>query len=241
MCRSAICLLLALAFAPGSHAAEIGLTPIALHLNRDNDRTLVKVQNHGTEPVTMQADAIDWSRHDKDGVSVSTDALVVSPPVFMVAPGQTQVVRVGLRRAAALTQEATYRMVLREIPQPADASGTFSGSVQVLVALRVPVYVAPQQPRRESRWQARSDGQGNVIAEVTNSGNVHLTLGSLRLRDASSRPLAEQSTPAMVWPGESQRFALRPSDASRAPDGSMVLEVLTDRGLQRVAVDPQPH
>ena len=157
MHRFALPLLLALAFAADLQAAEIGLTPIALHLDRTHDRTLVKVENHGTEPVTMQADAIDWSRQGPDDESISTDALVVSPPIFMVAPGQTQIVRVGLRRATSLTQEATYRMVLREIPRPVEAGGTISGSVQVLVALRVPVYVAPQQPRRDARWQARSD------------------------------------------------------------------------------------
>ena len=241
MHRFVLPLLLALAYAGGLQAAEIGLTPIALHLDQNRDRTLVRVENRGSEPVTMQADAIDWSRQDTDGDSVPTDALVVSPPIFMVAPGQTQIVRVGLRRAAALTQEATYRMVLREIPKPAEAGGTISGNVQVLVALRVPVYVAPQQPRRESRWQAHTDGQGNVTAEVTNAGNVHLKLASLHLRDANARSLAEQSVPAMVWPGESRRFALRPGHGSRPSGGAMVLDVLTDRGLQRVAVDLQPH
>ena len=61
------------------------------------------------------------------------------------------------------------------------------------------------------------------------------------MRDGSARALAEQSVPAMVWPGESRRFALRPIDGSGPSDGAMVLDVLTDRGLQRVAVDPQPH
>lgn len=239
MRRFAIPLLLALACAAELQAAEIGLTPITLHLDRVRDRTLVKVENHGSEPVTMQADAIDWSRQNTDGDSVPTDALMVSPPIFTIGPGQTQIVRVGLRRAAALTQEATYRMVLREIPRPVEAGDTVSGNVQVLMALRVPVYVAPQQPRREARWQVRSDGQGNITAEVTNNGNVHLTLASLHLRDASARSLAEQSGPAMVWPGESRRFALRSSGGSGPLGGPMMLEVLTDRGLQRVAIDPQ--
>lgn len=242
MHRFAIPLLLALTGSASLQAAEIGLTPIALHLDRAHDRTLVRVENQGREPVTMQADAIEWSRQDTNGEGASTDALMVSPPIFMIAPGQTQIVRVGLRRAAALAQEATYRMVLREIPRPSDASGTVSGSVQVLVALRVPVYVAPQQPRRETRWRVRADAQGQVTAEVTNDGNVHLMLASLQLRDGRARSLALHAAPTMVWPGESQRFALRPSDGLRpSPDGAMVLEVLTDRGLQRVAVESPPN
>jgi fimbrial chaperone protein len=242
MHRFAIPLLLALAGSASLQAAEIGLTPIALHLDRDHDRTLVRVENRGSEPVTMQADAINWSRQATNGEEASTDALMVSPPIFRIGPGQTQIVRVGLRRTTTLAQEATYRMVLREIPRPADAGDTVSGSVQVLVALRVPVYVAPQQPRREARWRVRSDAQGQVTAEVTNDGNVHLLLASLHLHDGSSRTLATHAGPAMVWPGESQRFALRPSDGSRSsPDGAMVLEVLTDRGLQRVAVESQPN
>ena len=137
MHRFALSLLLALVFTADLQAAEIGLTPIALHLDQNRDRTLVRVENHGSEPVTMQADAIEWSRQDIDGESVPTDALMVSPPIFMVAPGQTQIVRVGLRRATALTQEATYRMVLREIPRPVEAGGTISrGSAKRCMAGR---------------------------------------------------------------------------------------------------------
>jgi fimbrial chaperone protein len=220
------------------HGADLSLMPVSVHLDRQRDRATVQVLNNGSAPVTLQADAIAWARADGVDSDGPTDALIVSPPLFTVPPGQTQIVRVGLRRAATSPAEGTYRMVLREVPPPRDdADQRVSGQVRVLVALRVPVYVAPVVVRRDERWLARRDAQGNVVAQVTNAGNVHLKVGSLRLRegDADQPVLAEQPVGTVLFPGEARSFQLRP----RTPLAGtpLTLEVMTDRGMEHVALD----
>lgn len=217
-------------------AADVGVMPVAVQLSRDQDRATVQVQNHGTEPVTLQADAVSWTRLpgalDDDA---PTDALIVNPPVFTVQPGRTQVLRVGLRKSAEAEKEATFRMVLREVPNAASAqAAAVSGSVRVLMALRVPVYVAPREVKRDQRWEVKHDAHGRLTAQVSNTGNVHLKVGGLKLRDGSAIPLAEQDAAAVLFPGESRSFVLATRTA--VPRDPMTLEVVTDRGLQHVPV-----
>ncbi len=232
-----IAVALLLAAAP-TRAADVGIMPVAVHLDKSNDRATVQVVNNGQEPVIMQAEGIAWKRVAGVDSDEPTTDLIVNPPVFTIQPGQTQIVRLGLRRAAQSNAEGTYRMVLREVPPAAPiGSGTVSGQVRVLVALRVPIYVAPVAVQRQENWVARRDEKGQIVAHVANAGNVHLKVGHLRLRsgDDNSAPLAEQTVGTVLFPGEERSFKLR--TAGPASGKPMTLEVMTDRGLQYVALE----
>jgi fimbrial chaperone protein len=227
--------LLPLALVP-ARAADIGLMPVNVRLDRLNDRATVQVTNNGAEPVVMQADAIAWSRVDGKDIDGPTSDIIVNPPIFTLQPGQTQVLRVGLRRNQELQQEATYRMVLREIPMPRLSDiGQVAGQVRVLVALRVPVYVAPAKVQRAERWSLRREPGGELVASVANTGNVHLKVSELRLQGEGTQGqvLALQGPGAVIFPGEQRSFRLRAG--SGAPPSR--LEVVTDRGLQQVALN----
>ncbi|QPF72642.1 molecular chaperone [Roseateles sp. DAIF2] len=218
-----------------AQAADVSLMPVNVRLDRLNDRATVQVTNNGAEPVVMQADAIAWTRVEGKDVDGPTSDIIVNPPIFTVQPGQTQVLRVGLRRAQELQQEATYRMVLREIPMPRLSDvGQMAGTVRVLVALRVPVYVAPARVLRDERWSLRRESNGDMVASVTNSGNVHLRVSELRLHGegAQGRPLALQGSNAVIFPGEERSFRLQAGGGTPSR-----LEVMTDRGLQQVALN----
>ncbi|UUX97690.1 molecular chaperone [Aquabacterium sp. J223] len=226
-------LMLTLALAAGvSTAADVGLMPVSVHLDALRPRATVQVMNNGAQPVVMQVDTVAWQRENQQDSDAATTDLVVNPPVFTLAPGRTQIVRVGLRRAAQGEREGTYRMVLREVPGAADLQGLVSGQVRVLVAMRVPVYVAPSRVVQQERWQVERDPAGRTVATVHNDGNVHLKVGRLSLhRGDTEPPLAEQTVASLLFPGESQRFVLPAASQARR------MEVVTNRGVQHVALD----
>jgi fimbrial chaperone protein len=218
--------------------ADIGIMPVVVNLDKSNDRATVQVVNNGKDPVIMQAEGIAWKRVGGVDHDEATSDLVVNPPVFTVQPGQTQIVRLGLRRAAQGNAEGTYRMVLREVPSATTATQAgVSGQVRVLVALRVPVYVAPVSVKRQETWMATQDAKGNIVAHVSNAGNVHLKVGRLRLHmgDDRSSPMAEQTVGAVLFPGEERSFSLRPTGPVAGKP--MTLEVMTDRGLEYVSLE----
>ncbi|HEX7690316.1 MAG TPA: fimbria/pilus periplasmic chaperone [Burkholderiaceae bacterium] len=230
--------LAALAACQCTHAADLAIMPVAVQLDAAHDRTTVRVTNTGKDAVVLQADAIGWSRRSGVDIDSSTDDLIVNPPVFTVAPGATQIVRVGLRRNSPSDHESTYRMVLREVPSPVDpADEAVQGQVRVLVALRVPVYVAPAVVRHEQRWIAHYDVDGRLVAGVTNTGNVHYKIGTVRLASTQDSVATRLQGPeSVVMPGEAREIALEPPAAGQAGK-PLALEVLTDRGLQHVSLD----
>lgn len=228
---------LAWSVAPLAHAADVSIMPVNVRLDRANDRATVQVQNNGTEAVTMQAEAIAWTRQNGQDVDGPTSDLLVNPPIFTLQPGQMQVLRVGLRRTPDLQQEATYRMVLREVPVPRANDGqTVTGAVRVLVALRVPVYVAPNTVKRAENWQVQRAASGETVATVVNNGNVHVKVSELRLAGNPAMPgdtkvLTVQGAQSVIFPGEQRTFRLQ---TPLSPPSS--LQVLTDQGLQNVAL-----
>ncbi len=117
------------------------------------------------------------------------------------------------------------------------------GNVRVLGTLRLPVYVAPAAVRREERWHARYDEQGRLVAQVTNNGNVHYKVGAVRLQGEDVRTaVITQGPDSVLFPGEARSFRLPPrsAPAGAAPE-PLTLEVMTDRGVQYVALDPSPR
>jgi fimbrial chaperone protein len=228
---------LAVCGAPG-RASDLGVSPVALHLDRLNARTALTVSNRGAEPVVMQAEAVQWLRDGRVDADAPTGDLIVNPAVFTMQPGQSQLVRIGLRRAGQGERETTYRIVLREVPQPAlPGEQRHGGQVRVLMAMRVPVYLAPATAVRALRWQAEQAGDGSVTATLRNDGNVHARVGSMQLRSARGEPVAgAQATVAVVFPGESRSF--RVASAADAGAGPFSLDVTTDQGMQQVPVAP---
>lgn len=227
---------LSMTAAPLAQAADVTLMPVTVKLDKLNDRATVQVMNNGSEPVIMQAEAIAWSRVEGKDVDGPTSDLIVNPPVFTVQPGQTQVLRLGLRRAQELAQEATYRIVLREVPMPRPSDVlNVAGSVRVLVALRVPVYVAPSQVTRKEAWSVSRESNGDLVAKVSNTGNVHLKVGELRLQGEGGEAMAviaQKGSASVIFPGEERSFRLKAGETRVAG-----LQVQTDQGIQQVALN----
>lgn len=232
--RIALCLLLG--HAAAASASEIGVTPVAVHLDQANDRAAVTVVNSGTEPVIMQVEMVGWRRTGSVDEDLPTSDMVINPSVFTIAPGRSQLVRVGLRRNVPLQREGTYRIVLREVaPAPVVGETRVSGQVRVLMALRVPIYVAPAKVIRAAQWQADRHSDGSVTASLINEGNVHVRIGSMRLRATEGQAVrSEQAMAVVVFPGEHQSFRIAaPLGAGNPP---MTLEVTTDQGVENVPV-----
>lgn len=213
-------------------AGELSVLPVAVQMTALKSRASVTVLNHGRETVTVQADALSWQREGDVDRHAPAGEMLVNPPVFALAPGQQQVVRLGLRDGTPPAEhERTYRLVLRELPVPAPSDGVSAG-VRVLVALRLPVYVAPAQPQRGERWELVQDADGRLHARVTNTGNVHLRLARMRL-DAAGLRLDERDLGAVLLAGETRSWPLATTPAAGQ---TLTLTVQAGHGHSQVAL-----
>ena len=136
-----------------SQATDFTVSPVRVELSAAQRSVALMVRNESSdEPVVVQLRTVAWSQNAGDDVYASTGDLIAAPPIFTIAPGGSQVVRIGLRHAPASDQEAGYRLYLQEIPR-APKPG-FAG-VQIALEMSLPIFVKPAtETAARLRWAA---------------------------------------------------------------------------------------
>lgn len=183
--------------------AAIELNPVRLTLSSAQPVAALSVRNAGVEPVVLQLQPVAWTQEDGEDRYTPSRELLATPPIFTLAPGATQTVRVGLRRAPDAQRELAYRLYLREVPGAAPA-GT---GVRISLRLGVPVFVSPRGnavPRLRWRLERATDG---VWLHARNEGNAHVRVTQFSLAAGGETPVVHK-TPAYVLPGHGRRWRL---------------------------------
>lgn len=202
-----VCCVLGLLGAGCGQAVNLIFTPTLLNINPA--RTLnasTSVQNRDTTPVAFTVEVMRWTQQGGKDVLELTPEVLANPPRFVLAPGHSQTIRVGLRARSSLP-EATYRVVLTGTPQSAapvaastsmaatDASG-IRGNVTTRYAFSLPLFVTAPGAAPHLRPQVAStpDGlvlrwtnDGSAAASIRNSSVMH---GSEQLAVGGSYVLA---------------------------------------------------
>ncbi len=227
--RSPFALTLAVLFSlflGAGSAQAFQVRPVRVDLGARQAASQLVVTNPTANTMLIQADAFDWSQaRDKDSLNPSTN-LIVNPPIFELAPGAQQVVRVGLRRAIESGVEVPYRIWLTQVATPGEA--TDSG-VQMLLRVSLPVFVTGAGTGSpQAVWQ-RDAADGAV--EMGNSGARHLHVRELRLVSDGGRP--ESLGPCYALPGGLCRWAV----PAALRDKAFRIEADSDAGLLRSSVE----
>ncbi|HEU5481189.1 MAG TPA: fimbria/pilus periplasmic chaperone [Candidatus Tumulicola sp.] len=155
-------------------AGEFTINPLRVSLDRATRSGEITVRNDDTVPLRMQLEAMTW-RQDGDGRDQyePTDELIFFPRAMEIPPGESRVVRVGVR-AAPVTREDAYRLFIEELPPPADHQSASQGtSLRIFLRVGVAVFVAPAQPKRTGEIARLDLRAGTVEWSVVNTGNAH--------------------------------------------------------------------
>lgn len=194
--------------------ASLDVNPVRLTLSAAQPVAALTVRNAGTQPAGLHLQVMAWTQADAADHYAATRELLATPPIFTLAPGAVQTVRVGLRRAADPERELAYRLYLQEIPDAVAADGT---GVRIALRIGVPVFVPPGAPAAPRlRWRAQRDGNA-IVLHAQNTGQSHARILELKFL-SGSRTVAE-ATAAYVLAGQSWRWRLAasPMPAAGAP------------------------
>jgi fimbrial chaperone protein len=170
-----LCLVVLLALAPRIEAAEFTINPLQVHLDRTSRASEILVRNDDTIPLRMQVQAMSW-RQDAEGQDQyePAEGLLYFPRAMEIPPGESRIIRVGVK-AAPVTSEQTYRVFVEELPPAGPAAVRPPGtSLEVLLRVGVPVFVAPAQSDRKADITRLELRGATVEWAVANTGNVHL-------------------------------------------------------------------
>jgi fimbrial chaperone protein len=163
-------------------AASFGVSPIGLTIAPNENSGSVVVTNTGADSIVIQARAFKWSQSGSDVRSETRD-LIMNPPLFKLAAGESQLVRIASRLPAPEETESAFRLTFTEIPVLAT---TPLPGLRIAVAMDVPLYIAPRKTAAQSMvWRyEEAAGKPRVLAE--NSGHWHLRLSNIKVMDGAS-------------------------------------------------------
>jgi len=161
-------------------AGSIGIAPLRVDFDTMERNSVVRVVNSGTEILTMQVEALDWSQAEdgRDQYEATSDVIAV-PPIFSIPPGETQLVRVGLLSQQPLEVEQSYRLLFTELPPPMNNKAVAGLQLRMRVSIHVfSAAVTVDEPELEFiEHEFVEDGRLRV--KLRNNGKTHIRVSKL--------------------------------------------------------------
>jgi fimbrial chaperone protein len=214
-----------------AQAANLTVTPVRVELAPSRPTSALTVKNEmPNESVVVELRTAAWSQKDGEDVYDPAPELLATPPIFTLAPGATQVIRVGLRHPSASDRETCYRLYLREVPPPPKPG--FTG-VQVALEMSLPIFAKPGAPTAPAlHWHVDSQSTGALTLSVTNDGTAHAQVANLVLTaNGADRPVGTFPSFAYVLPGQTRHLVLKAGQgAPSALGGALRLKAYSDAG-----------
>ena len=213
-------------FSQAIFAGGLQVSPVSLQIRPTQNAEGIWLTNSGTTPLSAQVRVFQWLQQGGEDLLSPSTNLTVSPPLVEIPAGSRQLVRV-LRTgpAPAAGTEATYRLIIDELPneeteaapQPASSGDKKSPAVltmNFLMRYSVPVYIGSA-----SEDQIKAAGSALQFSiEKTSKDWVLLVrnTGAVRAQVADVQAIvgANQALPlregllGYVLPGSSMRWSL---------------------------------
>lgn len=194
-------------------AATLQVAPVTLDLDNDQRAAAVYLTNSGDTPIHAQIRVYDWAQENGQDRLTQTDAVVSSPAMTSLAPGQQQLVRIIVLQPGARSQEQSYRLVIDELP----ADVPHRNAVHFLLRYSVPVFIAGTQTStsNDSALRCVVAGAGATI-QCHNTSDHHIRLSNVQALSADGQVVETlKGLAGYVLPG--QMYALTLKKTPRHP------------------------
>lgn len=185
-------------------AASLMVRPTTIVLEGGAAAATLTVSNNGDAPITAQIRVFGWDQNTNEDSLAPTMALVASPPMTTIPPGQSQTVRLVRVDRGKPTREEHYRLLVDEIT---DAAANASSGVAIQLRYSVPVFVMPN-----ARDVANMTMTANVVTDslqldAQNTGASHAQISNISLGygDGSS-VVVEAGLVGYVLPSKSRQW-----------------------------------
>ena len=230
--------LLLLAAGCPAWAASFSISPVRVELSPQEATVAITVTNTGEDPASIQLRVFSWHQEANEDRLEPTRDLIATPPLFTIAPGESQIVRVGLRRPPQSAREVSFRAVFEEIPGPPPPQG--GPALRINLRISIPVFYAPREDLKPALdWTLARTAPDKLRLTVRNSGGASAQLGDFAFaRPGSPAAFAAQKNFAYVLPGAERSFMLElPAAEIRYPKLQLQTTVNGQRAEIEVAVD----
>jgi fimbrial chaperone protein len=215
-------------------AGSVTLEPVRIELTSRRLAVSVQIRNVSPEPTTLQAHVTAWRAQGTEESLTDSDDLLLNPPVFNLKPGQAQFMRVGLRRPTESPAEATYRLIVEEVPPPPRPGIT---GVTTLLKISIPIFVNPITTPPDLVWASEQTEGNKIRLRVESRDRAHVQIKSLTVSGATSGKKFQTAGVTYVLPDGRKEWIID-QDAVSGSD-KLFIEATTDRGSVRAMVEPK--
>jgi fimbrial chaperone protein len=191
-------------------ASTFSISPIRIELSAGHNTAIVTVRNQEETTVSVQAQAEAWTQPGGRDQLADTRDLLVTPPIFTLAPKGEQILRIALLRQPDPARELDYRLVLAEIP--AAAPQNFTG-LRVALRVTLPTFVAAAAAHTapDVAWRHRWLPDGTLLIDAENRGTAHIQIRDFDVQVAAGAGEALHADDARyVLPGSTVEWRLPP-------------------------------
>lgn len=207
-------------------AGQFSINPVRIFMAAKDRTTAITVANESDADLVMQADVYVWKQTATGQEDLTlTEDLIVAPPIVKLAPRAKQVIRLAMLKPVPPGEQLTYRIIVREIPQPKPAEPGIR--LNISVAFSIPIFISPPGVKRQLTCQLERAGPDTVLAACENSGNAYAQLTDFKLIGGSGDLLAGSNAVGYVLPGIKRSFEIKRPEGPVA-GGKMQLVVTQD-------------
>jgi fimbrial chaperone protein len=229
--------LLVLLSGGAARAQSLMVLPVNLQMAPGQRATTLTVINKGDIETAIQVRAYAWNQPGGDDQLTTSDAVLVSPPLTSIAAGASQVVRLVLRQPPQ-GREATYRIVLDQIPPPA-----VPGVVRVVLRMSIPIFAQPATRAVPHVYFHIERDAGTMFLVALNDGGRHEAIREIVLWTSDGHQLkTESSSSPYVLAGVTRRWPIDAQGSLPVLDETLRLTAHADSGAieQQVQVVNAP-
>jgi fimbrial chaperone protein len=218
-------------------AASLQVSPVSLDIPAPAAATTVKLRNVGTAPLNAQIRVFKWVQENGEEKLEPTDEVVASPPLATLAPNTDYTVRLVRVSKTPLTNGATYRLLIDELP---DHSVQRNGTITMVLRYSIPVFFYPANVTRPKlTWSITHRGNKSYVS-ATNNGDRHVRLAGLKLQPANGAAISYgEGLIGYVLGHSTKTWPI--ADGKKIADGSAVtVTAQTDAGVITGSASTQP-
>ena len=173
--------------APPANSAALQVAPVSIDVPAPGASASLVLRNLGDKPMNAQIRVFRWLQQNGTDKLVETRDVVASPPFATLKPKAGYTVRVVRVTKKPLVGEETYRLLIDELPDKQNPQGV---AVRLVVRYSVPVFFgANRASPPKLTWRVSKKGKRTVVA-VTNRGQRHVRISSLKLKTPAGRTLS---------------------------------------------------
>lgn len=191
-----------------AHSGSLGINPIRIDLSAAKPTAAVTLSNTGNAAMVIQLQIAKWSAAGAEDRYDPSQDILVTPPIFTIAPGAAQIVRMGLGSDVGADHELAYRLFAEEVPPPQKPG--YQG-LQVALRLGIPIFVqATQATQPKLQWSAIKTSTDTISLQVDNVGDAHARILTINLSPpGDSQIMASKMAASYLLPRQTKHWSVR--------------------------------